>query len=35
MAYDKEGVQALVCALEDVRNSNLIFVDKKLRNVLK
>ncbi len=35
MAYDKEGVQALVCALEDVRNANLIFVDKKLRNVLK
>ena len=35
MAYDKEGVQALVCALEDVRNSNLVFVDKKLRNVLK
>ena len=35
MAYDKEGVQALVCALEDVRNSNLIFVDKKLKNVLK
>ena len=35
MAYDKEGVHALVCALEDVRNSNLIFVDKKLRNVLK
>ncbi len=35
MAYDKEGVQALVCAIEDVRNANLIFVDKKLRNVLK
>ena len=35
MAYDKEGVQALVCALEDVRDSNLIFVDKKLRAVLK
>ncbi|MBR4801046.1 MAG: hypothetical protein IK048_05205 [Clostridia bacterium] len=35
MAYDKEGVHALVCALEDVKNSNLIFVDKNLRNVLK
>ena len=35
MPYDKEGVQALVCALEDVRNSNIIFSDKKLRNVLR
>ena len=35
MPYDKEGVHALVCALEDVRNSNIIFSDKKLRNVLK
>ena len=35
MPYDKEGVQALVCAIEDVRNSNLIFVDKKLKNVLR
>jgi len=35
MPYDKEGVQALVCAIEDLRTSNIIFSDKKLRQVLR
>lgn len=35
MEYNGEGIHALVCALEDLQNSNLIFVDKKLRSVLK
>ncbi len=35
MQYNSEGVHALVCALEDLQNSNLIFVDRKLPAVLK
>lgn len=35
MEYNSEGVHALVCALEDLQNANLIFVDKKLPAVLK
>ncbi len=35
MRYNGEGVHALVCALEDLQNSNLIYVDKKLSQVLK
>lgn len=35
MEYNSEGVHALVCALEDLQNSNLIFIDKKLPSVLK
>ncbi len=35
MKYNGEGVHALVCALEDLQNSNLIYVDKKLSQVLK
>lgn len=35
MEYNSEGVQALVCALEDLQNSNLILIDKKLPSVLK
>lgn len=35
MEYTGEGVQALVCALDEMQNSTLIFVDKKLKSVLK
>ncbi len=35
MEYKSEGVHALVCALEDLQNSNLIFVDRNLPAVLK
>ncbi|HBW05722.1 MAG TPA: hypothetical protein DEF02_03995, partial [Clostridiales bacterium] len=35
MNYNGEGVHALVCAVEDLTNSNLIFVDRKLKPVLK
>ena len=35
MNYNGEGVHALVCAVEDLSNSNLIFVDRKLKPVLK
>lgn len=35
MPYNGEGVQALVCALDDMKNSNLIYVEKCLPRVLK
>lgn len=35
MEYNGEGVQALVCAVEDLQSSNLIFVDRKLKPLLK
>ncbi len=35
MQYNGEGVHAFVCALEDMQNSNLIYVDKKLSQVLR
>ncbi len=35
MEYNGEGVQALVCAVEDLQNSNLIFIDRKLKPLLK
>lgn len=35
MGYNGEGVHALVCALEELQSANLIFIDKKLKSVLK
>ncbi|MEG2450263.1 MAG: hypothetical protein RSB09_00870 [Clostridia bacterium] len=35
MEYNGEGVEALVSVLEDMQNSNIILVDKKLRAALK
>lgn len=35
MEYNGEGVHALVCAVEDLESSNLIFIDRKLKPLLK
>lgn len=35
MEYFSEGIHALVCACEDLQNSNLIFVDRNIPAVLK
>ena len=35
MEYKSEGVHALVCALDDLQNSNLIYIDRNLPSVLK
>lgn len=35
MEYNGEGIQALVCALDEMQNAPLIQVDEKLRKVLK
>jgi len=35
MEYQGEGIHALICALDELQNSNLIFVDQRLRTVLK
>jgi len=35
MEYTGEGIQALICAVDDLSKSNLIFADKKLTQVLK
>lgn len=35
MEYTGEGINALVCALEDLQNSKLIYIDQNVRTVLK
>lgn len=35
MEYNGEGIHALVCAVEDLQSSNLIFIDRKLKPLLK
>lgn len=35
MPYNGEGVQALVCALDDMKNSTLVYVDLSRQRVLK
>lgn len=35
MEYNGEGVHALVCAVEDLQSTNLIFIDRKLKPLLK
>ncbi len=35
MSYHGEGVQALVCAIDDLNTSNLIYADQNLRRVLQ
>lgn len=35
MEYNGEGIEAFVAALEDMRTANLIFADKKVKEVLK
>lgn len=35
MEYNGEGIHALVCAVEDLQSSNLIFVDRKIKPILK
>lgn len=35
MEYNGEGIHALVCAVEDLQRSNLIFVDRKIKPLLK
>ena len=35
MEYNGEGVHALVCAVEDLESSNLIFIGRKLKPLLK
>lgn len=35
MAYTGEGVQALMCALDDMQNANIVYADIKLARVLR
>lgn len=35
MPYSGEGVQALVCALDDMKSANVIYVESSLQRVLK
>lgn len=35
MEYNGEGIHAFVCAIEDLQSSNLIFIDKKIKPILK
>ncbi len=35
MEYNGEGIHALVCAVEDLQSTNLIFIDRKLKPLLK
>ncbi|MCQ2409112.1 MAG: hypothetical protein MJ068_01050 [Clostridia bacterium] len=35
MEYTGEGINALVCAMDDLENASLIFVDQRLRTVLR
>lgn len=35
MEYNGEGIEALVSVLEDMKNTNLILVDKKVKSLLK
>ena len=35
MAYNGEGVNALVCAVDDLEKSTLIYVDLRVRTILK
>ncbi len=35
MEYNGEGIHAFVCAVEDLQSSNLIFIDRKIKPLLK
>ncbi|MDE6302337.1 MAG: hypothetical protein K2M36_01950, partial [Clostridia bacterium] len=35
MAYTSEGVQAFICALDDLQKSNVMYANFKLTRVLK